>query len=133
MQCSHLWIQQNNQCFYCLRIIYSRDRIRRKFPESKVLYKNIRGFQHELQATIDHVIPRSILNRTVYESIFDNDNYRNNPNLVLACYSCNKSKDNKIPKEWDGRFGLYLYTENGWEFTNEFVGQLNLQMGKVTW
>ncbi len=73
------WEKQNRQCFYCRE------------------HTHFRGPTHaHTRATIDHVFPKSRVNREVYGLI----KKFKIPQLVCACSKCNKEKADMTVLEW---------------------------------
>mgnify|MGYP004452879543 CR=1 FL=1 len=94
---ARLWKEQNGRCFYC---------------EKQMVKQN----GHPSSQTIDHYIPKSALPRFLVSSdyVFRGTTQKN-PNLVLACYSCNASKGNTIIGDMPARVGPWAYIkERGW-------------------
>ena len=100
-----LWDKQKGLCFYC------GCRLR------KNNLGNVRNREHpdwNRIATLDHVIPRSVLMPDVADHFYRMLKQQDNPNLVYACRACNERKGCNLPEGWDGRLGPYQLVESGW-------------------
>ena len=80
--------KQGNRCYYCGEVLQDGG---------------------DNPATLDHVIPRSLV-RSIKQYIPDNH--------VIACYNCNQKKADKVPAKWDKmkagrRAGDWVLTDFG--------------------
>lgn len=110
---SMLWKKQAGYCWYCLE----KMNYRRRMAKSP------------LDHTIDHFIPKRIIPPEISGYFYSEQT--NNPNFVLACFSCNQSKGDSLPENWDGRMGPYQYLEGrGWMWIGESNGTVEQPEGE---
>lgn len=117
---NELWDKQEGRCFYCGREMIS-------YKDSR---PRLTGWLHGWAVTIDHFVPKCLLPPEVADSYYKYE-IPSNPNLVLACHTCNTRKGERLPKGWDRNLGPYRLTRKmTWEWTGRMVWELNVKPGQ---
>jgi len=91
-----LWDRQGGLCYYCGELMV---RWRRRDGQGQMKPNAV---------TIDHYIPKSIQPKGGF-----GEGTRQIKNLVLACFTCNQGKGDRLPENWDGKLGPWQLTVEG--------------------